>query len=348
MKPTGNIFAEYPGVMNKYSIILPVRNGGEYVKDCVASILAQTYAGFNLLVLDNCSTDGTTEWLRSLTDPRIVLHYSDRPLTIEENWGRITTVPKNEFITLIGHDDLLEPDYLSVMDALVTKHPDASLWQSHFHFIDSKGQPIRTCKPMKETQSPAEFLQAMLDDRLDMMGTGFLMRSADYDAIGGIPNYPNLLFADFEMVVNLARKSYFAVAPGYCFSFRLHQSTTARSSDTRMQQAFERLMYFLRDLRAEDATLARVIEGHIIHFISVYGKGLSHRLLRTPVASRGGLSVAGFLRNCRRYADMLSPGSNYRPARKPSVWLARALDSTSIGRNLFLLFKKIYSKPVLK
>jgi glycosyltransferase involved in cell wall biosynthesis len=48
----------------KFSIILPVKNGGEYVKECVQSILAQSCPDFNLHILENCSTDGTAEWLQ--------------------------------------------------------------------------------------------------------------------------------------------------------------------------------------------------------------------------------------------------------------------------------------------
>src|ERR1700691_5530373 len=110
--------------MNKYSIILPVRNGGEYVKLCINSILAQTIPEFNFLVLDNCSTDGTAEWIRSLNDNRIILFPASQPLTIEENWSRIKDIPKNEFITLIGHDDILLPNYLETMGSLIDKHPD--------------------------------------------------------------------------------------------------------------------------------------------------------------------------------------------------------------------------------
>src|SRR6185295_11425434 len=98
--------------MSKYSIILPVRNGGEYVKDCINSILNQTLPDFGLHVLDNCSTDGTREWIESINDERITIYPGEKPLTIEENWSRIVSIPKNEFITLIGHDDILFPGYL--------------------------------------------------------------------------------------------------------------------------------------------------------------------------------------------------------------------------------------------
>src|SRR5690349_11120594 len=111
--------------MSRYTIVLPVRNGGEYVKECINSILSQTLTDFSLKVLDNCSTDGTPEWISSIQDPRISIHYSAKPLTIEENWFRITTIPKDEFMTMIGHDDILESNYLQVMEALIEKHPQA-------------------------------------------------------------------------------------------------------------------------------------------------------------------------------------------------------------------------------
>ena len=88
--------------MSRFSIILPVRNGGDYVHDCVGSILSQTVTDFNLHVLDNNSTDGTTEWLHSLTDNRISIHPAPKPLTIEENWHRALEIPKNKFVSALN------------------------------------------------------------------------------------------------------------------------------------------------------------------------------------------------------------------------------------------------------
>ena len=127
----------------KYSIILPVRNGGHYVKECVASVLTQTFTDFDFIILDNCSTDETLEWLNSINDNRIRIIPSKTPLSIEENWGRITRVDKNEFITLIGHDDLLYPDFLENINKLIEEFPNAGLYHTHFHFIDGTGKIIR-------------------------------------------------------------------------------------------------------------------------------------------------------------------------------------------------------------
>jgi glycosyltransferase involved in cell wall biosynthesis len=334
--------------MKKYSIVLPVRNGGEYVKECVNSILSQTLDNFNLHVLDNFSTDGTLDWISSLHDNRIIITPSAKSLTIEENWARVLTVPKNEYLTLIGHDDILAKNYLEVMDELISRYPDASLYQTHFNFIDSKGKIIRTCKPMAERETTANFLAALLTNTFDIMGTGFMMRSRDYDAVGGIPAFPNLLFADFVLFISLTKLAYKATASENCFSFRLHQSTTAVSSPVIFIKALEQFVHFLQSLKNQDKLFAEVIEEYSPGFLLYYCKGLSHRILRTSLDKRDHLTVKKFIEKCEAYVRSLAPGKTFKPLSVPSVRLAEILDSSFIGRSLFLAFKKIYSKPLLK
>ena len=331
----------------KFSIILPVKNGGGYVKECVNSILAQTYSGFNLLILENCSTDGTAEWLHTLKDERVTIYPAERPLSIEENWGRIVSIPRNEYMTMIGHDDVLDHNYLEVMYGLIEKYPDASLYQTHFRYIDAKGRLIKKCKPMVERQSAGEFLEGLLQNRININGTGFMLRSKDYNATGGIGGYPNLLFADFELWISAAKKGYLATAGEECFSFRLHQSMTTISADIKLQKAFGQFVEYLETLKQENTSFAKIISTSSIEFIQFWCKGLTHRLLRTPTNKRNGLSVSLFLYRCKNYADRLSPNNHFNPLDKFSVKLARDIDRLAITRSLFLAFKKIYSKPVL-
>jgi glycosyltransferase involved in cell wall biosynthesis len=331
-----------------YSIILPVRNGGEYLKECVNSILTQTLDTFNLIILENCSTDGTPEWIKKVNDPRILLIEADHALTIEENWARITKVPKNEFITLIGHDDLLDSNYLEVMDGLIKEHPSASLYQTHFRLIDSRGKKIRSCHPMDEKQMDHEFLGSVLKNQFDLFGTGFMVRSADYDAAGGIPDYPNLLFADFQLWMEITKKSYKATSPKECFSYRIHQSTTKTSSDLKMHQAFKRFIHYLQSLKEKDPRINKVLQEQFLSFLLSYTKGLSHRLIRSSLKARKGLSVPGFLVESRKYAEQLIPGISFQPEKEPSIKLASFIDSNIFTRSLFRIWKKIYSKPILK
>ena len=334
--------------MSRFSIILPVRNGGEYVKECVNSILNQSIPQLRLHVLDNCSTDGTREWIESLKDNRISIHPAERSLSIEENWARIISISKNEFITLIGHDDILAPDYLEIMDQLILKHPDASLYHLHFTYIDSKGEDIRRCKPMDEVQSAGEFLAFFLSNMIDMNGTGFMMRATDYDAIGGIPpTYANLLFADFELFINLTKKSYKATSFRNGFSFRLHQSMTTTSSDLKFHEAFGKFIDYLMYLKNAVPEFETIIQRYSLDFLDYYCRGLSHRLIRTPISKRNGKTVEHFIKLSKGYADKLIPGNNFDPEKHLSVKFAKQIDNNPVSRKLFLFFKKIRTKPVL-
>lgn len=330
----------------KYSIILPVRNGGEYVKECVNSILLQSYPDFHLEILDNCSTDGTLEWIRSLGDKRIKLYPVEKSLSIEENWGRILSVPKNEFMTIIGHDDVLIDNYLKIVNALIQKYPTASLYQTYFRFIDSKGETIKKCRPMPEVQSAAEFIKSLLTDSFDTMGSGYMMRTKDYDALGGIQPYPDLLFADHELWIRLTAIGYKATVASEGFLYRLHESTSRKAIATNYIRAFFRFMNFLKGMAMSDKNIQSEIETSGADYIRYYCRSLSHRLLRTSKSHREGMTVASFINHCKKIADDLVPGNQFHPYEQFNIRLAKEIDNYALSRRLYLLFKKVYKRPI--
>jgi len=186
-----------------------------------------------------------------------------------------------------------------------------------------------------------------LANMIDTMGTGFMMRAKDYDACGGISgSYPNLLFADFELFINLTRLGYKATTFNHTFSFRLHESMTTTSSDMKFHDAFAKFVEYLYSLK-HNAEFDRIIKRYALDFLSLYCKGLSHRLLRTPMSKRKGKTVEYFINLTKAYADKLVPGNHFDPENQFSVSVARQIDSNVLTRSLFLFFKRIRRKPVL-
>lgn len=247
----------------KFTLIVPSYNGGELLKECIASIRAQTYRGFALAVLDDGSTDGSLEWLRALGEPRLMLFPAPVHLGIEGNWGRALRLPKAEFMTIIGQDDLLDPDYLAVMDALTRAQPDAGLYHAHFRFLNARGKTTRPCRPLPARETAAEYLTALFTGRRDTYGTGYLMRSARYEAVGGIPPFEKLLFADDALWMALMQGSYKATAPARCFSCRLHPASA--SGGTGWQSwlaAMPAYAAFLEGLAARDPDFASAYAAH--------------------------------------------------------------------------------------
>jgi glycosyltransferase involved in cell wall biosynthesis len=327
----------------KYSIIIPVRNGGEYLKECVASILAQTYKEFTLHILENDSTDGTKDWLSQLTDPRVIVQSSAAAFGIEENWNRIVSIEKNEFMTVIGYDDLFHPDYLESMNQLIEKHPTATLYQGHFNYINSKGEFVRPCLPMDEVQYAHEFLACHFCRTMDSMGSGYMMRSKDYDALGGIPpRYPNLIFADYELWIRLTHLSYKATDVKTTFSYRLHESVSKQTNGMLYQQAFGLYIAFIKQLMQQDDKVLQVVNRYGKEMLLYYCESLSHRLLKTPKDKRT-ITVAAYIRRCEEFARDIIPHQEFKPLSKFRIKLAKDLDDSAVGRGLFAFYKKIIS-----
>lgn len=215
--------------MGKFSVFLPVRNGWPYVQACVESVLAQSCPDLELIILDNASTDQTLDWLSTVNDDRLRVKSSTESLSIVESWARILDEPKGEYMTLIGHDDILDKDFLKTISALIDKHPDASLYQTGSRLINADGGVIRPCRKAAEIEVPRDYLAARFSFQRDVFGTGYVMRSVKYDEVGGIPAFEKLFFADDALWLTMMKGSYKAYDPTELFGVRIHAESESAS-----------------------------------------------------------------------------------------------------------------------
>jgi glycosyltransferase involved in cell wall biosynthesis len=206
----------------RFSVVIPTHNGEAYLAAAIDSVLSQTYPHFDILVLEHESTDRTREIVRSYADPRVHLHATDTPQTIESNWARILTLDLAEYLTILGHDDLLYPDFLHEITQLITQRPDASLYITHFDVIDAQGRVLRPCKPIPTWETGEAFMRARQHFQRDIFGTGYVMRSADYIGMGGFPPFARLYFSDDYTFYRLADLAGKACSPRSLFGYRYH------------------------------------------------------------------------------------------------------------------------------
>ena len=328
--------------MTRFSIFLPVRNGWPHVRECVESVLAQAYPHFLLHVLDNQSSDETVAYLRSVGDERIRLVTSDAPLSIEESWARIRASEKEEFMTTIGHDDLLDPGFLAAIKALIERHPDAALYTTGSRLINDEGKTIRSTHPVPPRETPAEYLTARFTFRRDNFGTGFVMRSADYDRVGGIPKFERLFFADDALWLALMKDSYKACDPAELFSIRIHPKSESASLPSAWGSILRSLQQFTQYLRGyvqHDEAARRVAADLEPGFLLTYHRNAyifalveaSQAGRRIPAATRERIvssledaapSVAGRLRRSPKVALVEALNASPLRAQVPHLWSA--------------------------
>lgn len=113
------------------SIVTPVFNGAEYLRECIESVLAQTYRNWEYILVDNRSTDETLAIAKQYAsqDPRIKIHVNSRFLPQLANWNhalrRINTASK--YCKVLHADDWLFPECLERMVAVAERYPTAGV-----------------------------------------------------------------------------------------------------------------------------------------------------------------------------------------------------------------------------
>jgi glycosyltransferase involved in cell wall biosynthesis len=111
------------------SICIPLRNGAKWIDAAVDSALAQTYEDFELLAVDNCSSDGSLELVQARLgdDERIRVEVNREPLGAVGNHDRCIRLARGELIKFLHQDDLLKPDCLARMVRPFEAHPRVGL-----------------------------------------------------------------------------------------------------------------------------------------------------------------------------------------------------------------------------
>jgi cellulose synthase/poly-beta-1,6-N-acetylglucosamine synthase-like glycosyltransferase len=108
------------------SVVLSVRNGGRDLPQALDTILNQTFADFELIAINNGSTDETGPYLDSIADPRVrVYHQEDQGLAAALNRG--ISMARGRYIARQDHDDLADPCRLAKQVAFLDSHPDYAL-----------------------------------------------------------------------------------------------------------------------------------------------------------------------------------------------------------------------------
>ncbi|HEY7003427.1 MAG TPA: glycosyltransferase family 2 protein [Gaiellaceae bacterium] len=113
------------------SVITPVFNGERYLAECIESVLEQTFADWEYVVVDDQSTDATPSIVERYAreDPRIRLHVSDafRPVIANWNYALKQMSPQASYCKIVHADDLIMPRCLERMVEVAEEHPSAAL-----------------------------------------------------------------------------------------------------------------------------------------------------------------------------------------------------------------------------
>jgi len=127
------------------SVCIPTYRGAAHIAETIESALAQTFADFELIVIDDDSPDETGQLVARYRDPRL-RYLRERNAGVEENWNRCLRLARGRYFKLLPHDDLIAPDCLARQVAALEADPDERLALVFCarRIIDSRSRAVMT------------------------------------------------------------------------------------------------------------------------------------------------------------------------------------------------------------
>jgi GT2 family glycosyltransferase len=223
--------------MTAVSVLMTTFNAGGYLQVAVESLLAQTHSDWELILVDNGSTDCSIESM-GLTDPRI------RLLTLRENIGRTPALKlalenaQHPYVAVLDADDVCRRDRLEIQSRFLDDHSKFVLVGSGVDVIDTQGQVTGVLCLQTGTVS-----QNALAERNVFVNSSLMYRRQAALAIGGYD--PRFEFAqDYHLILRIASQGECYVLPESLTLFRVSPSSYTKSARMRLVRSMDEVELF--------------------------------------------------------------------------------------------------------
>ena len=216
------------------SVCIPVYNGEQYLAETLRSVLDQTYRDFELVVLDNASTDATGGIARATGDPRVRVETNRETLPQTENWREAVRRCRAPLIKLVCADDLLHPRCLEYQVGPMEADPGIAVVAARRHMVDERSRvlvPRRGLGGLTGMRSSVEVARRVVRHGANPIGEpgGVLFRREHYFAVGGWrPEWRWVM--DLDLWIRLLQHGEFLGLPETLAAFRIgRESLTAEN-----------------------------------------------------------------------------------------------------------------------
>jgi glycosyltransferase involved in cell wall biosynthesis len=208
----------------KISVVMPVHNAHPFLDESIQSIVEQTFSDFEFVILDDASTDGSTELLRQWArrDARIQLHESSNRLGLSGSSNAVVSKAKAGIVARMDADDIAHPDRLRRQFNIIESRPDIAVIGTLCNGIDASGRVVRPRDRWRLVRRSAYVPFPH--------GSAMFRRDA-FDAVGG---YDEKAAAaeDQDLFSRMAARGRVVTLPDILYSYRYHSSNATLLNST--------------------------------------------------------------------------------------------------------------------
>lgn len=194
--------------MLEVSVVIPAYNAMKYLPQTVESVLHQTYKEFEVVIVNDGSTDDIETWFaESVTDPRFrLISQENKGLSGARNTG--IEQAKGEFIAVLDADDLWHPTKLEKQVEALKRHPEAGLVYTWLRYVDEFSSP--TGKIVKSSFE-GDVWEELTAFNFIGCGSVAMIRRACFDDVGNFDRNLDSYVEDWDMWLRIAKSYPFTV-----------------------------------------------------------------------------------------------------------------------------------------
>ena len=284
------------------SVLITVFNRENYLAAAIESVLAQTFEGFELIIVDDRSTDRSLEVARSYErDARVRLVVNERNLGDYPNRMRAASLARGRYLKYVDSDDLIYRHSLAIMVEAMEAHPNAALGLSHSAPEDEQPYPWEL--------TPGEAWRKEFLDRgcLSCGPSGAVIRREAFVAVGGFRDWGVL--NDTDLWYRLAARWPVVLLPPGLVWWRRHEQQEFSKDNAALVYLERGFALSLEMLSSPECplpeperqhALTRARQHHARRLLSLATRGC-HPLLAWKLVRNSGLGWSGLLRGLQRY-----------------------------------------------
>lgn len=229
------------------SVCMPVYQGADYISQAISSVLAQSFADYELIVGDNASTDGTAEIVCSFADPRIRYVKHEVNLGYRQNVFRlIHELAKGTYVVILCADDCWNGDILTEELEVFKRHPTVTFVHAGALIWDEVSGVTQTSVRYEPKMRGFDFFQMMLREPTPVALSGVMFPRELAGHVGAFDD-PRVEFApDMELWAKLALRGDVGFVQKPLVSYRWHENNLSNSF--RYRSLLEINLYFVHKL----------------------------------------------------------------------------------------------------
>lgn len=216
------------------TIVLPTYNGEKYIRQSIESVIGQTYKEWELIVIDDCSTDHTNQIVKEYVkkDHRVKLYKNLQNLRLPSSLNVGFKKSRGQYLIWTSDDNLFKPEALETLRNRLRDNPKLGLVFSDMDYIDSEGRIIGHTPPI---YSVNEIFYR------NIVGASFMYRREVYQNIGDYNNQ-KFLVEDYDYWLRIARKFDIQYVEKSLYLYRQHKGSLTETKNHDMLDAKVKLL----------------------------------------------------------------------------------------------------------